>query len=49
VRFALVERGDHTRVDVHADHVVPRLGEGDDQRQAHVPKPDYSDLHRRAV
>ena len=49
VRGPLVERPDHAGVDVHAHHVVPRLREGDDQRQTHVPKPDYSDLHRRAV
>ena len=35
--------------DVDAHHLVPRLREGDDQRQAHVSEPDDPDLHRRPV
>ncbi len=36
-------------VGVEADHLVPRLGKGDGERQADVSEPHDPDLHRRSV
>ena len=49
VAAAGVQRLDLGRVDVEADHLVPRLGEGDGEGQADVAEADDPDLHRRAV
>jgi hypothetical protein len=49
VRATGAQRLDDAPVDVHAHHVLARLGEGDGQRQPDISEADYPDPHSRAV
>ena len=45
VRAPLAQRVDLAPVDVHRDHVAPRLSKGDSEREAHVADAGYPDGH----